>query len=71
MADPRNTDKPPVEIERFEGPMDCPTCTQGSLVGRRDSTTFEMLKQDSCLLCGQMVVYKSLGPYENVEDEDG
>ena len=39
---------------------ECPACHHGILPVRRDQGTFELLKEDRCLLCGQAFVYESV-----------
>jgi hypothetical protein len=38
----------------------CPKCKLGTLLMRRDATTFALSAKDNCLLCGQAVVYTDL-----------
>ncbi len=35
----------------------CPTCGEGMLLVQRDPTTFELIRNDHCILCGQHVRY--------------
>ena len=39
---------------------DCPVCKKGVLLVGRDQETFELLEQDRCILCGQVVVYTDI-----------
>ena len=39
---------------------DCPVCKRGVLLVGRDQETFELLEQDRCILCGQVVVYTDI-----------
>ena len=36
---------------------ECPTCKSGFLLVGRDRNNFNLLRNDSCILCGQRVVY--------------
>jgi hypothetical protein len=58
-----NVREEPIVLDHFICRRQCPACQQGVLVGRRDTITLEMLKEDNCLLCGQPVEYKDLGIY--------
>ena len=63
-----NLGKPPIRVrhEDLEKPGEsdfvssCPSCKHGILPVRRDQETFELLKEDFCLLCGQAFIYESL-----------
>lgn len=35
----------------------CPACNHGLLLVRRDDRTFELLRHDRCISCGQTVRY--------------
>ena len=39
---------------------ECPVCKKGVLLMRRDENTFKLEKEDSCILCGQRVLYDDL-----------
>ena len=62
MVNPADTDEdlsaaniaaPPITLPRYvPGGIDCPVCKRGTLRGQRDRKTFEMLRDDYCLLCG-------------------
>ncbi len=54
---PFNAYEPPIELERYLKDGCCPVCEEGLLPGSRDPDTFEFLKEDRCLLCGQRVIY--------------
>jgi hypothetical protein len=36
---------------------ECPACSDGLLLVRRDDKTFVLLREDMCVSCGQIVVY--------------
>ena len=38
----------------------CPVCGDGVLLVGRDVTTFGLLAEDRCLLCGQAVIYDDI-----------
>ncbi len=38
----------------------CPACTKGTLLVRRDHTTFKLIAEDNCILCGQQFVYSDI-----------
>lgn len=70
-----NFDKPPIELETFDYEREpepgasryphCPVCKVGFLMGRRQSEPpFLLLHEDNCINCGQRVIYKSLGIWE-------
>lgn len=40
----------------------CPLCSPGTLVMKRDEHTFELLSDDRCLYCGQRFFYTDLSP---------
>jgi len=63
-----NINKAPIEVRHANLERDdpgqfrstCPVCHIGFLAGRRDEKTFEILKEDRCLLCGQQFIYTDL-----------
>ena len=63
-----NVGKPPIRVrhEKLKRVGDsafrseCPACHRGVLMVRRDQETYELLKEDYCLLCGQAFVYESV-----------
>lgn len=38
----------------------CPVCIKGTLLVRRDHTTFKLIAGDNCVLCGQQFVYSDI-----------
>ncbi len=58
-----NADPMPVrhtDLERHgESPYrsKCPKCERGILLVRRDQKTFQLLAEDRCISCAQLVVY--------------
>jgi len=38
----------------------CPVCEKGVLLMKRNDKTFELEKEDNCILCGQRVLYDDL-----------
>jgi hypothetical protein len=62
-ADPievRHEDLEPLGIERNQFARRCPVCKEGALLGRRDKS-HALSEEDYCVLCGQRVIYTSLG----------
>ena len=55
-----NSGELPVLLKKYVKGADCPTCKEGTLIGRRDAITFKFLAEDSCLLCGQPVIYETI-----------
>lgn len=39
----------------------CPVCELGVLLVHRDQETFQLRKQDCCILCGQQYIYEDIG----------
>jgi hypothetical protein len=64
-----NIEKDPIEVKHADLERDdpttfrsiCPACKAGTLAGRRDPETFEILSEDNCILCGQRFIYTDLG----------
>ncbi len=62
-----NLGKPPLELEHFRlSPADkrsnkwasvCPACKEGILGVKRNFVTLKIERRDTCLLCGQIVIY--------------
>ena len=38
----------------------CPVCEEGLLMVGRDQSTFKLVAEDNCILCGQKVVYSDI-----------
>lgn len=64
-----NLNRPPIHVNHTElkrlydesiFKSICPACTRGTLVMRRDPDTFELLAEDRCLLCAQLVIYDDI-----------
>ncbi len=64
-----NANKEPIEVKHADLERSgesayrsvCPSCKAGYLLVKRDQTTFEILSEDNCILCGQQFVYMDLG----------
>ncbi len=61
-----NLDKSPLHVRHSELKRaseeslfrsECPACPKGVLLVCRDQTTYELLRDDRCVLCGQHVIY--------------
>lgn len=39
---------------------ECPACEGGILLMQRDQKTMKLLKEDRCILCGQLVIYEEM-----------
>lgn len=38
----------------------CPVCAEGTLLVGRDQTTFKLVAEDNCILCGQHFIYTDI-----------
>ncbi len=56
----------PADAGRYKS--ECPKCRIGMLPVRRDDKTFNILKEDNCLLCGQHFIYADV---DNIGKERG
>ncbi len=53
----------PVRPDAFK--RKCPVCDEGVLLGARDNSTFKILPNDRCILCGQRVKYLDVEELNN------
>jgi uncharacterized protein (DUF983 family) len=40
----------------------CPVCTEGTILGRRDPQTAQLLAADYCIYCGQKFIFDNMPP---------
>lgn len=71
-----NAKNPPIrvahaELDRLSEDSDykskCPKCPKGVLLVRRDQTTFDLIAEDCCLLCGQQFIYTDIATLKKRE----
>ena len=47
---------------------ECPVCTIGFLLVKRNQETFRLESEDNCILCAQRVIYDDINDLRTVED---
>jgi len=63
------------ELERYDESSDyrslCPVCEEGILLVRRDQSTYQLIEQDNCLLCGQAFIYDDIDEFKKLGETIG
>ena len=76
---PPNIDKPPIHVKHSDLARSgeesmyrscCPVCNGGVLLVYRHLETFELLERDTCISCGQAIIYDDIDELNRGDPHD-